>query len=76
MPTRNQVEKHSDVVELEIMPRCEHGVSCAMLWQLRLPVNACNRLSPADKEAARLHHFDLMNDNGRVMMDHPDRDNG
>ena len=30
VPTRNQVEKHSD----EIMPRCEHGVSCAMIWQL------------------------------------------
>ena len=34
VPARNQVEKHSDVVELEIMPRCEHGVSCAMIWQL------------------------------------------
>ena len=34
VPTRNQVEKHSDVVELEIMPRCEHGVSCAMIWHL------------------------------------------
>ena len=33
VPTRNQVEKHSDVVELEIMPRCEHGVSCAIIWQ-------------------------------------------
>ena len=68
-----------DWVWLWIMPRCKQGP----VWLCNdlaggmsthaLASSLPPSLSPADKPAARLHHFDLMNDNGHAMMD---RDNG